>query len=42
MNGHVYNAKLDSTNGRIAGLNVGEDAFLVLKSAGIIGGCGCN
>lgn len=34
--------ELESTNGRITGLNIDEDAFLVLKPTGIIGGRGCH
>jgi len=29
--------ELESTNGRVAGLNIDEDAVFVLKLAGIIG-----
>jgi hypothetical protein len=32
--------ELKSTNNRIGGLSIYEDTFLVLKPAGIIGGCG--
>ena len=38
----MCNIELDSTNGRITGLNIDEEAFLVLKSAGIIRGRGCH
>jgi hypothetical protein len=37
----MYETELETTNGRGAGLNVDEDAFVVLKPAGIVGGCGC-
>ena len=37
MNGH-QDMELESTNGRVVGLNTDEDGFLILKPAGIIGG----
>jgi len=42
MSGRVCETELESTNSGCAGLNIDKDAFVVLKPAGVVGGCSCH